>query len=67
MFLDLFKRGVNDELLERVNNHRKVMPAVMDFVEACDLAVSEDGKLSREDSQTLMKHYWVVVKSFKNR
>jgi len=67
MFLDLFKRGVNDELLERVNNHRKVMPAVMDFVEACDLAVSEDGKLSRGDSQILMKHYWVVVKSFKNR
>ena len=65
MLLGLFKRGPSDDLIERVNNHRNVMPAVMDFVDACELAVSEDGKISREDSQTLMKHYWVVVKSFK--
>ena len=64
--LGLFRRGVHDELIDRVNQHRRNMPAVMDFVDACDAAVSEDGKVSREDSQKLMKHYWAVIKSFKN-
>ena len=64
--LGVFRRGVNDELIDRVNQHRRYMSAVMDFVDACDAAVSEDGIVSREDSQKLMKHYWAVIKSFKN-
>jgi len=52
----------DDMLMDRVNKHRKVMPAVMDFVDACADAV-HDGKISRKDSQNLMKHYWQVIKA----
>ena len=51
-----------DVLMDRVNKHRKVMPVVMDFVDACADAV-DDGKVSRKDSQTLMKQYWKVIKA----
>tara|TARA_Y100000310_G_C20086027_1_gene536083 strand:- start:255 stop:458 length:204 start_codon:yes stop_codon:yes gene_type:complete len=64
--LDFFKRSGNDEIIDRVNKHRKVMPVVMDFVDACDSAVN-DGKLSREDSQKLMKQYWKVIKAVKEK
>ena len=52
----------DDVLMDRVNKHRKVMPVVMDFVDACADAVN-DGKVSRKDSQTLMKQYWKVIKA----
>ena len=52
----------DDELMDRVNKHRKVMPVVMDFVDACFDSVT-DGKVSREDSQILMKQYWQVIKA----
>jgi hypothetical protein len=49
-------------LMDRVNKHRKVMPVVMDFVDACADTVN-DGKISRKDSQILMKQYWQVIKA----
>jgi hypothetical protein len=51
-----------DVLMDRVNKHRKVMPVVMDFVDACYDTVN-DGKISRKDSQILMKQYWQVIKT----
>ena len=58
---------VSDELIERVNGHRKVMPEVLDFVDACKAAVNDDGKVSRTDAQQLMKHYWKVIKAVQNK
>ena len=52
----------DDVLMDRVNKHRKVMPVVMDFVDACTATVN-DGKISRKDSQILMKQYWQVIKA----
>ena len=52
----------DDELMDRVNKHRKVMPVVMDFVDTCADAV-HDGKVSSKDSQNLMKQYWKVIKA----
>ena len=52
----------DDMLMDRVNKHRKVMPVVMDFVDACAATVN-DGKISRKDSQILMKQYWQVIKA----
>jgi len=63
LFGHWFNNKVNDELMDRVNVHRKVMPVVMDFVDACSDAINDDGKISRKDSQQLMKHYWKVIKS----
>ena len=53
----------DDVLMDRVNQHREVMPVVMDFVDACSDAVNDDGKVSRKDSQILMKQYWQVIKA----
>ena len=64
MFGNLFGGNkVRDELIERVNGHREVMPEVLDFVDACKKAVNDDGKVSRTDAQQLMKHYWKVIKA----
>ena len=64
MFGNLFGGNkVSDELIERVNGHREVMPEVLDFVDACKKAVNDDGKVSRTDAQQLMKHYWKVIKA----
>ena len=57
----------DDALIERVNEHRKVMPVGLDFVDACKVAVNDDGKVSREDAQQLMKHYWKVIKSVQKK
>ena len=53
----------DDVLMDRVNQYREVMPVVMDFVDACSDAVNDDGKVSRKDSQILMKQYWQVIKA----
>ena len=67
LFGNLFGNKVNDELMDRVNGHKKVMPVVMDFVDACSAAVNDDGKVSRTDAQQLMKHYWKVIKAVQNK
>ena len=59
-------RGTDDELMQRVNHHRDVMPVVMDFVDYCTTVV-EDGKISRDDSKILMKQYWKVIKAVQSR
>jgi len=63
LFGNWFGGKVSDELMERVDGHREVMPEVLDFVDACKVAVNDDGKISRTDAQTLMKHYWKVIKA----
>ena len=45
LFGHWFSNKVSDELMDRVNGHREVMPVVMDFVDACSDAINDDGNL----------------------